>query len=197
LRHNGEINLNTKVLTIALVLVIFAIFTSPALAVLPSESPLPSGNPFNFVWNLLKDLQNQITNIQLTPGPQGPQGEQGPAGKDGADGATVHFGDWQELHFGDWPSVENAYYDVAETDGIITCMCWNGGENATNVDGMIRFGNEGDLIGIVGSTGEVQETNGFRSSKASITMPVRKGDQWYIDTKDCQNVNLNWFPLTT
>lgn len=37
-------------------------------------------------------LQNELDNIQLTPGPQGepgPAGPQGPAGNDGADGATV------------------------------------------------------------------------------------------------------------
>lgn len=38
------------------------------------------------------DLQNQIDNIQLTPGPQGPagpQGPQGPTGEDGVDGVCV------------------------------------------------------------------------------------------------------------
>jgi microcystin-dependent protein len=37
------------------------------------------GNPFD-------DLQNQIDNIQLTPGPEGPQGEVGPAGPQGDPG---------------------------------------------------------------------------------------------------------------
>ena len=38
--------------------------------------------------SLIENLQQQINNIELTPGPQGPIGPQGPAGVAGADGAT-------------------------------------------------------------------------------------------------------------
>lgn len=37
--------------------------------------------PFQAIWNAIANLQEQITNISLTPGPQGPQGEQGPTGE--------------------------------------------------------------------------------------------------------------------
>ena len=39
-----------------------------------------SGNPFESILQAIFDLQNQIDNIELTPGPQGPSGPQGPAG---------------------------------------------------------------------------------------------------------------------
>jgi hypothetical protein len=38
------------------------------------------GDPFQAVWNVIADLQAQITNIQLIPGPTGSPGPQGPAG---------------------------------------------------------------------------------------------------------------------
>lgn len=50
-----------------------------------------NGQPFKDIWEYAKYLEQQIENIQLTPGPQGPQGEVGsmgsvgPAGKDGQD----------------------------------------------------------------------------------------------------------------
>jgi len=44
------------------------------------------GNPFDMIWEAIQDLQTQIDEIELTPGPQGPQGEQGPAGPQGPPG---------------------------------------------------------------------------------------------------------------
>lgn len=43
----------------------------------------PNGNPFQEIWNAIKDLREQVRNIQLIPGPRGPQGEQGPPGPRG------------------------------------------------------------------------------------------------------------------
>jgi len=42
------------------------------------------GKPFQVIWNAIENLQEQISNISLTPGPQGlqgPQGEQGSTGE--------------------------------------------------------------------------------------------------------------------
>ena len=39
------------------------------------------GNPLDVVWAAIADLQQQINNIQLIPGPTGPQGPSGPSGK--------------------------------------------------------------------------------------------------------------------
>jgi hypothetical protein len=92
--------MNKKLLTIAIALVIFVIVASPVSAI-PTKSPLPTANPWNIVWGLFQDLQKQITNIQLMPGPQGPAGATGATGAQGpvgTDGATVHFGPAQEIN---------------------------------------------------------------------------------------------------
>jgi len=44
--------------------------------------------PFRKIWNALLDLQEQIDNIQLIPGPEGEQGPEGPSGIDGEKGDT-------------------------------------------------------------------------------------------------------------
>jgi hypothetical protein len=49
-------------LTIAIALVIFVIVASPVSA-LPTKSPLPSANPWNYVWGLFQNLQTQIDSL--------------------------------------------------------------------------------------------------------------------------------------
>lgn len=39
------------------------------------------GQPFQMVWDAIANLQSQIDNIELLPGPQGEPGPQGPAGE--------------------------------------------------------------------------------------------------------------------
>ncbi len=49
-----------------------------------------NGQPFQELWDAIFDLQQQITDIELTPGPQGeigPTGPQGPVGPQGPEGA--------------------------------------------------------------------------------------------------------------
>jgi hypothetical protein len=80
----------------------------PVAAIVEPPSPLPNGKPYEIIWNLLRDLQNQITHIQLLPGPEGPAGAQGiqgiqgppgergpigPAGEPGAKGGKGDKGD--------------------------------------------------------------------------------------------------------
>jgi|GEM_PF-4081624 hypothetical protein len=66
------------------------------------EADNEHGQPFQELWDAIKDLRQQILNIQLTPGPQGPPGadgadgatgQQGPAGADGAQGPKGDKGD--------------------------------------------------------------------------------------------------------
>lgn len=45
-----------------------------------------TGVPFSALWDAVAYLQNQITHIQLTPGPQGPKGDTGPQGQQGIQG---------------------------------------------------------------------------------------------------------------
>ena len=47
------------------------------------------GQPFQALWDAITGLQQQVDDIELTPGgigPQGPQGEQGPQGPQGEQG---------------------------------------------------------------------------------------------------------------
>ena len=44
--------------------------------------------PFTKIWNALLNLQKQIDDIQLIPGPEGEQGQEGPPGADGEKGNT-------------------------------------------------------------------------------------------------------------
>jgi len=48
----------------------------------------PNGQPFQALWDAIGDLQAEIANIELTPGPQG---EQGPPGADGQPAVVQSF----------------------------------------------------------------------------------------------------------
>jgi hypothetical protein len=56
----------------------------------------PNGTPFSVIWKAINNLQQQIANIQLLPGPQGPQGEQGIQGPQGIQGEPGSKGDTGE-----------------------------------------------------------------------------------------------------
>ena len=61
--------------SLSLLLVIMALAT-PALA----KENQTNGTPFDEIWAAIKGLEQQIADIQLTPGPEGPAGPQGPQG---------------------------------------------------------------------------------------------------------------------
>ena len=65
-------------------LIIFGAITLVAVILFAGTvSATEGGSPWNRVWAAIQDLQSQITNIQLIPGPTGAQG---PAGADGVQG---------------------------------------------------------------------------------------------------------------
>ncbi|SRR6266498_4567111 len=49
----------------------------------------PDGQPFQAIWDAIRELKDQITNIQLIPGPKGDSGPQGSQGLQGASGTTI------------------------------------------------------------------------------------------------------------
>ena len=49
-----------------------------------------NGNPFQAVWNAITFLQEQVANIELTPGPEGPKGD---TGEQGLPGTQLHVFD--------------------------------------------------------------------------------------------------------
>jgi len=53
----------------------------------------PKGQPFQALRDAIANLQEQIDNIQLLPGPQGPQGEKGDKGDPGEQGPPGQKGD--------------------------------------------------------------------------------------------------------
>ena len=85
-----------NILALCIAVAVIAMLVVPVSAVvppvLPTKSPLPKGQPFETIWKWMLVLQDQITNIQLKPGPTGPTGPTGPAGADGKDGAPGPVG---------------------------------------------------------------------------------------------------------
>lgn len=73
------------------------IFVMPAVLItsvllFTTVAKAEGGNPWNAVWAAVQDLQNQIANIQLLPGPPGTSGPVGPQGPSGPTGATGPIG---------------------------------------------------------------------------------------------------------
>jgi hypothetical protein len=77
------------VLTALVAVLVMNLAVVATMAVKPDET-----NPIDAIWAAIEGLQEQITNIQLIPGPQGPvgpigpQGEIGPMGPQGPQGET-------------------------------------------------------------------------------------------------------------
>jgi hypothetical protein len=81
-----------RLLTLCIAVAIIAMLVVPVAGTLPDTNPLPKQKVYGDIWNLLKDLQDQITHIQLIPGPQGPAGSQGEPGATGETGSTGAIG---------------------------------------------------------------------------------------------------------
>ena len=95
----------------------------------------PNGNnPFDAVWKAIRDLQTQISSIELTPGPAGPQGLQGEQGPKGDPGPQGEKGD----------SGEDGI-DASSGAGNIAFIFNGGGDKyALRTDGLVfkTFANE-------------------------------------------------------
>ena len=75
-----------KILIVILALAIVSL-ASPVLATVQKPTNWWV-QPFDKIWSALLDLQNQISHIQLLPGPKGETGLQGPKGEQGVQGIT-------------------------------------------------------------------------------------------------------------
>lgn len=81
-----------KILKLFLVIFLILIMTSSVFAEV--EKPRKwYRKPFNKIWNALLDLQEQIDNIQLIPGPEGPPGIEGEKGDTGPEGEKGDAGE--------------------------------------------------------------------------------------------------------
>jgi len=81
-----------KTVTLLAVLGVFLVFN----VAMAGENP--NGQPFQALWQAIRNLSQRIDNIQLIPGPVGPQGPQGERGSDGSPGPKGDPGDsnWNE-----------------------------------------------------------------------------------------------------
>jgi len=137
--------LNTNLLVIAITLIVIGIVVIPVSAASNSPSTIDT-KLFNDIWvaitNLqnqisgtdgllskINDLQDQIDNIELTPGPQGeqgPQGIQGLPGTDGAQGPAGPLGDpgpRGEQGIQGPPGTDGAQGPAGPAGTCVSCTC--------------------------------------------------------------------------
>jgi len=171
--------MNKKLLTIAAALVILAVVIAPVAATLPTDSPLPKGFPFNKIWDLLNDLQTQITALAARVTSLETAVENLP---------TTHLGEWAY----DTYNANQAY--TAATDGFVVVQAGTVSGGPSIVFGRPDLDADADS-GIVFSRVAEGEVIGF-------TMPVRAGDEWQVviigltDPTETY-ANIDWIPLTT
>jgi hypothetical protein len=212
--------MNKKILCLIAAVVIVLLGTSAALAAAPTDS----GALWSAITELqikVANLQDQIDNIQLIPGPQGepgpmgpqgpagsqgepgaagPQGEQGPigpqgpAGPQGPQGATGPAGaDGATVHFGEW-SIDDEYQtNIIYTAATDGFVCIYCGL-LLPCDGNVQF--YGWTAGHY--MGAVMLYPGY-SNMGGLTFPVREGDSWEVTEIDVgtatANCYIHWIPL--
>lgn len=126
------------------------------------------------------DLQTQIDNIQLIPGPPGPPGE------------TVHLGNYSGLY--DYEYEFRTWYP-AYTDGfvVVTAFFRDGLEDYSSpVSGWISPDAGETTYAIVTSRAGYYEGGGF-------TMPVKAGWYWKVDApyNPTGQTRILWIPLSS
>jgi hypothetical protein len=130
-----------RLLTLCIAVAVIAMLVVPVSAVdppvLPAKSPLPKGQPFETIWKWMLVLQDQITNIQLKPGPTGPTGPTGPAGADGKDGVQGPVGPTGSCNLANVACPQGGFVTGFDSNGNIICsgQCGAGLTYCTEVYG--------------------------------------------------------------
>jgi len=98
----------------------------------------------------------------------------------------VHFGAWDTTSY-----VQDSNGDVigiAPTDGFVVATAYNNGDTDCNLHAQpsLEFGRNEFVT-------EVSHAGGT----GTITMPVRKGDRWHVNTNCDLIIIVSWIPLTT
>jgi hypothetical protein len=195
--------MNKKLLYIGITILIVGMIIAPVAAIVTPPTTIKDAL-FRGIWTAIMDLQNQIKNIQLKPGPQGiqgppgpagakgPTGTQGPAGAAGAAGAqgpagpagvTVHFEDWDTSSY-----VQNKKY-TASTDGFVVVHAWCVVSPPCQMQGIPKF----DPIRNPEFKFVVDIDPGGNNG---LTMPVRAGDAWMVQTWHPAVLHIRWLPLS-
>jgi hypothetical protein len=203
----GKVNMtNRKFLIIAIVLMLFAIVVAPVAAELPTENPLPKGTGWNNVWELLLNLQNQITALttevhNIPAGPPGPAGADGADGADGAPGpaGTVpHFGDWQ-YH----SALGGPFCYYAETDGFVVMHFFqNPPYDTLSISGVETVNSDCNIVTDPAPGGDfrylIKQEIVTADLKGGFTMPIQKGHYWGIfSTRPNTMIWAQWLPLSS
>ncbi len=71
------------ILTTIMLALVAGMITTGSVAFAQQGGGNPNGNPFDDLWDAIADLQTQINDIELMPGPEGPPGQDGVDGTDG------------------------------------------------------------------------------------------------------------------
>ncbi len=118
------------------------------------------------------NLQSQMDNIELTPGPLGPVGPVGPAGPSGA------FGDYQSRQI-------NVRYKAA-SDGMVIASLSKSPSGGTNW-----------IIGDIWAPEWRVIARDIGTHAASITFPVKKGTTWQVRANSNPGVttSVTWMPM--
>jgi hypothetical protein len=110
-----------------------------------------------------------------------------PAGTTTPPAGGTHFGEWQDITIPD--KLVGSFATTATTDGFVIGVCEG------NIERGYIWGSLGDntkMHGVVGANTQIAPYN----TRASITMPVRKGDKLQVIWNNCNGfVHLKWLPL--
>jgi hypothetical protein len=185
--------MDRKLLTFGIALVIIAIVVAPVAAKLPAKCPLPPNNPFNIIWTLYQDLQNQINDLTtkinaLTSSVSSLATrvtilENKP---------TVHFGEPQFIDVDKDIGVYNAAGPA--TDGIVTVRC-SGFLGASHIAGREDF--NGGTKYIVYADSPVPVDQYGHGESVSFSLPVIKGHNWGIEWDGCDaGIGIAFWPLS-
>ena len=133
-----------------------------------------SGGTFVNVGDALTYLDNRITNVALTPGPQGPQGPTGPAGPQGPGGLDGRDG---TAGAGGSPCAEAICYD----DASKRTATLNKGGGATRVRNVADGVAASDAVNVsqleAGVSRAVNTSNAYTDQRISEL----RGDVWRVD----------------
>jgi hypothetical protein len=181
-----------KIIPLLICILVIVAITGVSFAAKPDPITPDKADPFATLWATIGDLQDQIDDIELLPGPQGPQGEQGPAGQDGADGATVHLGEWSDAST---YQLDTLY--TASTDGFVCVYCTFGSLLPTEV--RVYGFTPADVGNMKARTALTINPN---LTDQGFMMPVRSGDTWkveawgVVDAIDAMGYRIYWLPLS-
>jgi hypothetical protein len=110
-----------------------------------------------------------------------------PAGTTTPPAVGTHFGGWQDITTPN--KLVGSFAATATTDGFVVGVCEG------RIERGFIWGSVGGNTGMYDLAGANTQVGDY-NTRASITMPVRKGELWVVTWNNCDSfVNLRWLPL--